>query len=97
VRTLANIADPDCFQPGEVYNIAGSEYHDIKTVSDMILSQLGKDDRLVKYERREAHNTRDKKGDPCKAQSELGHQTRVKLAEGIPFTIAWQKETYGIG
>ncbi len=96
VRTLANIADPDRFQPGEVYNIAGSEYHDIKTVSDMILAELGKDDCLVKYERREAHNTRDKKGDLRKAQNELGHQTRVKLAEGIPLTIAWQKETYGI-
>ena len=97
VNTLANIPDPQRFKPGEVYNIAGSEYHDIKTVSDMILAHLGKDDRQVKYERRELHNTRNKKGDRSKSQSELGHHTRIKLAEGIPLTIAWQKETYGIG
>ena len=63
----------------------------------MILAHLGKDDRQVKYEHRELHNTRNKKGDRSKSQSELGHQTRIKLAEGIPLTIAWQKETYGIG
>ncbi len=97
VHTLANIADPQRFKPGEVYNIAGSEYHDIKTVSDMILARLGKDDRQVEYERREAHNTRNKKADLRKSQSDLGHRTHVKLAEGIPLTIAWQKETYGIG
>jgi dTDP-glucose 4,6-dehydratase len=97
VHTLANIVDPQHFKPGEVYNIAGNEYHDIKTVSDMILTQLGKDDTQVKYERREAHNTRNKRGDLRKSQSQLGHQTCVKLAEGIPLTIAWQKEAYGIG
>ncbi len=96
VHTMANISDPQYFKPGEVYNIAGHEYHDIKTVSDMILAQLGKDDRQVKYERREAHNTRDKKSDLSKAQSELGHLTRIKLSMGIPLTIAWQQETYGI-
>ena len=97
VNTLANISDPNYFTPGEVYNIAGSEYHDIKTISDMILAHLGKDDHRVNYEHREVHNTRDKKGDMSKAQSELGHQTRINLATGIPLTIKWQKATYGIG
>ena len=35
INTIANIADN--FIPGEVYNIGGLDYHDIKTVSDLIL------------------------------------------------------------
>ncbi|HIE17236.1 MAG TPA: NAD(P)-dependent oxidoreductase, partial [Dehalococcoidia bacterium] len=47
VRTLANIIDN--FKPGEVYNVAGNYLHDMRRVSDIILSYLGKDDSLVKY------------------------------------------------
>src|SRR6185436_12805356 len=71
VRTLANITGH--FHPGEVYNIAGEEYHDIKVLSDMILSCLGRSDRLVKYLALEAHNTRDKKADISKAARDLDH------------------------
>ena len=96
VRTLANISDEGRFNQGEVYNIAGSEYHDIKILSDMILDYLGKDDRLVNYVEFEAHNTRDKKGDLTKVISDLDHQPCVTLEEGIPLTIEWQKQVYGI-
>ncbi|MBI3761426.1 MAG: NAD(P)-dependent oxidoreductase [Chloroflexi bacterium] len=92
VRTLANIADR--FRAGEVYNIAGDEYHDIKTLSDMILHHLGKDDRLVEYVPVEAHNTRDKKADISKAVRDLDHRCAVPLKVGIPRTIAWQREVY---
>jgi len=95
VRTLANITDN--FKPGEVYNISGDEYHDIKTLSDMILDHLGKDDKLVAYQDVEEHNTRDKKGDNSKAKRDLGHECRVPLAEGIPRTIEWQKAEYNCG
>ena len=96
IRTLSNIADEKRFKPGEVYNIAGGEYHDIKTLSDMILNHLGKNDRMVKYVDFEAHNTRDKRGDLSKAIRDLDHQPRVTLSEGVPQTIEWQKEVYGI-
>lgn len=92
VRTLANIMDN--FKPGEVYNISGDEYHDIKTLSDMILGYLGKDDSLVTYEQIEQHNTRDKKGDNSKAKRDLKHTVTVPLEEGIPRTIEWQKAEY---
>lgn len=92
VRTLANIVEG--FRPGEVYNIAGEEYHDIKSLSDMILDYLGKDDRLVEYVPFEAHNTRDKKADISRAIRDLGHRCTVPLAVGIPRTIQWQKEVY---
>ena len=39
VRTMANIVDN--FKPGEVYNIAGNELHDMKQVSDIILRLFG--------------------------------------------------------
>jgi len=93
-RTLANIADPNRFKPGEVYNIAGDEYHDIKSLSDMILNYLGKEDRLVKYESVEGYTTRDKKADMSKAIHDLDHRCTISLSAGIARTIEWQKEIY---
>jgi len=94
IRTLANIADR--FHPGEVYNIAGDEYHDIRILSDKILKYLGKDDSLVKYLEFEKHNTRDKKTDNRKARRELAYETTVGLDEGLRRTIEWQKEIYRV-
>ncbi len=94
-RTLVNLIDH--FKAGEVYNVAGDEYHDIKVLSDMILSYLGKDDGLVKYLPLEAHNTRDKKADISKAIRDLDHRCTVPLSVGIPRTIEWQKEVYHCG
>jgi dTDP-glucose 4,6-dehydratase len=94
-RTLANISEN--FKAGEVYNISGNEYHDIKGLSDMILEYMGKDDSLVEYKKIEEHNTRDKKGDNSKAVRDLDHRCTVTLAEGLPRTIEWQKEVYGRG
>ena len=92
VRTLANILDR--FEPGEVYNIAGDEYHDIKSLSDMILDYIDRDDSMVEYVEAEEHNTRDKKADITKAKRDLDHRTAVTLREGIPRTIEWQKKVY---
>jgi len=92
VCTLANIATK--FKAGEVYNIAGDEYHDIKALSDMILKHIGKDDRLVKYVQVEEHNTRDKRTDISKSVRDLDHRPQVPLSVGIPKTIEWQKSIY---
>jgi dTDP-glucose 4,6-dehydratase len=92
VRALAAIADN--FRAGDVYNIAGDDYHDIKTLSDIVLRQLGKDDSQVTYLPAEAHNTRDKKADNSRARQHLGLQTTVTLEEGIRRTIEWQKQVY---
>ena len=79
-----------------MYNIAGTEYHDIKTISDMVLNYLSKDDNNVRYEKQEEHNTGDKKGDLTKPQKDLNHEPQVKRSEGIPITIEWQRKIYGI-
>ena len=94
VRTMANIIDN--FKAGEVYNICGEEYHDIKMLSDMILDEVDIDDSNVKYVKEEDHNTLDKKGDNTKAKRDLGHKATVGLSEGIKRTIEWQKKEYGI-
>ena len=94
VRTLANIAER--FTAGRVYNIAGSRYHSIRELSDLILERVGRDDSLVSYEALEAHNTLDKRVDATRAATELGHQETVPLEEGIARTIAWQRQVYGV-
>lgn len=93
VATLANIVAS--FKAGEVYNIAGDEYHDIKSISDMILKYLGKDGKLVKYVKFEPHNTRDKKASIKKAIKDLKHKALTPLSVGIPKTIEWQRKVYG--
>lgn len=95
VRTLANVVEN--FKPGEVYNIAGNELHDMKQASDIILSYLGKDDSLVEYRDVQAATTLEKKVDVAKAVRDLRHQSTVTLEEGIPRTINWQKGIYGGG
>jgi dTDP-glucose 4,6-dehydratase len=88
--TLANICEK--FKPGEVYNIAGTDYHDIKSVSDLILRVAGKTDKLVTYTEGEPFTTKDKKVDGSKAVRELGHSPKVKLEAGIVETVNWMKQ-----
>ncbi len=93
VRMLANIAEN--FKPGEVYNIGALEYHDIKSISDIILRRLGKADKeLVTYSKAEEMTTRVKRVDCSKAVRDLDHQPRMGLEEGISKTLAWMKKVY---
>jgi dTDP-glucose 4,6-dehydratase len=94
VRTLAAIASR--FTSGAIYNIAGERYHDIRTLSDLILAATGRDDSLVEYVESEAHNTRDKKTSAARAKADLDHRETVDLEEGIRRTVAWQRAYYGV-
>lgn len=91
---LANITMN--FKPGEVYNIAGTEMHDMKTVSDQILKYLGKDDRNVIYKEEEMFTTKIKQPDITKAQKDLNYEPKTFLEKGIPMTVKWMKEVYGV-
>lgn len=93
VRTLANIVEN--FKPGEVYNIGGTQYHDMKCISDLILGFLGKSDASVTYVETEPFTTRDKKIDVSKAIRDLGHDPKVPLEVGVPKTIEWMTSVYG--
>ena len=94
VRTLSNIVDS--FKVGEIYNIGGSDYHDIKQLSELILDYIGKADDLVDYKEAEPFTTKDKKVDVTKAERDLGHEARISLQEGIPLTIDWMSDVYGV-
>jgi dTDP-glucose 4,6-dehydratase len=93
--TLANIVDN--FVPGEVYNVGSTEYHDIKSISDIILKYLGKDDCLVTYGEGEPFTTRDKKVDVSKAVRDLKHSPKVPLVDGLARTLEWMKKYYTPG
>ncbi|MHA1250533.1 MAG: NAD-dependent epimerase/dehydratase family protein [Candidatus Helarchaeota archaeon] len=94
INTLANITTK--FYAGEVFNISGDEYHDIKSISDMILKYLGKDDNLIEYIDEDIHNVHNKKADNSKAKKLLGHSPKISLKEGIRRTIEWQRKIYNI-
>jgi len=94
-RTLANIAEN--FKPGEVYNIGGSDYHDIESVSNIILKYLRKSDKdLVTYKDAEILTTKIKLVDCEKAKRDLGLKSTVALEEGIRNTIEWMKKVYNV-
>ncbi len=94
VRALATICEK--FKPGEVYNIGGKTYHDMKQVSDMILRATGASESLVTYKEAEVLTTKWKKVDISKAERDLGLKETVSLADGIEQTVDWMRQTYGI-
>jgi dTDP-glucose 4,6-dehydratase len=92
VRTLAALVHT--FIPGEVYNIGGTESHDMKQVSDVILARLGKSDSLVTYAPAEPFTTRNKRLDTEKAARSLGHAPSVSLEHGLWRTLDWMRRVY---
>lgn len=90
-RTLGNIIDS--FQPGEVYNLGGTEQYGIKYVSDLILKNLGKNDSKVTYKEAEPFTTRVKTPDSSKARRDLDFKLTVPVEEGIRRTVEWFRRT----
>lgn len=88
-RALANIVKN--FKDGEIYNIGGTEYHDIETIVDIIWEYTGADRNLIKYRDSEVLTTRSKLVNIDKAVKDLGLTSTVKLKEGIIKTINWMK------
>lgn len=94
VETLANIVDN--FQPGEVYNISSTDYRGVKELSDVVLDYLDMDDHKVEYRGIEEHNTLNKKSSIERAKRDLNHDPSTTLEEGVPKTIEWMREHYGL-
>jgi len=93
-RTLYNIIDN--FKPGKVYNIAGTEYHSIEKLAEIVWKYTGADPKLIEYRDSEILTTKSKKVDIQKAVRDLDHKITVPLEEGIKRTIDWMKQYYGI-
>jgi len=93
-RTLSNIIDN--FNPGEIYNIGGLEYHNIEKLADIIWDYTKADKLLINYEDSEILTTKSKKVDISKAVRDLNHKLTITLEEGVKKTIDWMREYYGI-
>ena len=97
-RALASITEN--FRPGEVYNVAGDDYHSIEDVAEIVLRLTGKQNRLgklVEFSESEMLTTRHKRVDNGRAKRYLDMRTSVTLEEGIGQTLAWMREVYSIG
>jgi dTDP-glucose 4,6-dehydratase len=95
VFALANITDN--FNPGEVYNIGGGEYHDIETLSEYVLEATGADPSLVSYKDAEPFTTKEKRIDNRKAVRDLDFRATVSLEEGVRHTVGWMRQVYKVG
>jgi dTDP-glucose 4,6-dehydratase len=96
-RTLANIHER--FNPGEVYNIGGEDFHTIEEVAELIIELTGKQkdrDRLLQFRGEEVLTTREKAVDCGKARRDLDHKSTVPLREGVRQTIEWMREVYKV-
>lgn len=93
-RTLSNIVDN--FKPGEVYNIGGSEYHDIETLAKTIWEYTKADPALITYAESEILTTRTKKVDVSKSVADLKHTNAISLEEGVRKTIDWMRNYYNM-
>jgi len=91
-RTLANIADH--FHPGEVYNIAGTSYHTIEEVAELVIKYTGCNPALVQYTELEPFTTVKKEVECTKAIRDLEHNPQVSLVDGIRSTVDWMRSIY---
>jgi dTDP-glucose 4,6-dehydratase len=94
IDTLARC--PDRFKAGEVYNIGGREYKNVRELSDRILKLVDRDDSNVEYLPRELANVTNKRPDISKAERDLDHDPGITLNKGLPLTVAWMREEYGL-
>ena len=95
VNGLANISES--FSPGEVYNIAGDDYHSVEEAAELAVRLAGVEDRvaeLVNYKDAEPLTTRHKRVDNAKAKRDLQMKTTVGLEEGIGRTLDWMRKEY---
>jgi dTDP-glucose 4,6-dehydratase len=81
-------------QPGEVYNIGGTEEAEIpnRHVTDAILQILGKDESLIEWVAdRPAHDRRYAVSID-KINNAFGWKPRIPFTEGLKKTVAWYQE-----
>lgn len=94
VPTLANVVER--FKAGSVYNIGGIEFRSVKELSDIVLRASNKKDSMVTYLPEDKHNVLNKKPEVSRAMRDLDHMPKVTLEEGVPRTIKWMRQVYGV-
>lgn len=94
IETLVRI--PERFQDGAIINIGGTEFRPVQDVADILLRLTGADPGLIQHQGSDEHNTVDKRPDISRARALLGHAPKVALEEGLPKTVEWVRQTYGL-
>ena len=93
-RTFANIVEN--FKPGEVYNIGSREdwVISIEELAEIVLKATGTSSTLAEYRGEEGFTTRVKVVDYSKSRSDLKHDPRIDIFEGIRLYVAWMRKVY---
>lgn len=94
VATLASAADR--FTPGLVANVGGTEFCSVEDLCGVIRKHVEIAPELITLLPEEAHNVVSKRPDITRAVETLGHDPKVTLAEGIPRTLDWMRQTYDL-
>lgn len=94
VATLVRSASN--FHADEVINVGGEEYCSVRFLHELICQYIPEAAKLARFLPEEAHNVVSKRPDISKARTLLGHDPRVTLVHGVPNTIHWMRQTYGL-
>lgn len=76
-------------EPGEVYNVGGNNERTNIEVVNIILSELGKPESLIKFVDDRLGHDRRYAIDATKLRSQLGWNPKYKFEDGIKQTIQW--------
>jgi dTDP-glucose 4,6-dehydratase len=94
-KTFANVIEN--FKPGEVYNIGGKEEWaiSIEELADIVLEAVGVSSKLAQVKGKEGFTTRVKIVDFSKARSDLRHEPKIEIREGVARYVRWARHVYG--
>lgn len=94
IPTLANAVD--YFSPGDVINVGGRERRSVEELIQIILDETNGTSGKITYLEQDEHNVVSKAPHLFRAVNTLGHDPQITLEEGIPSTISWLREVYGV-
>lgn len=94
VKTVANYADNTPI--GGIYNIGGQEYISVEELKDRLLALIPQTKSEIHYMDSEKANVISKKPYITSAQIVLGHDPKTTLNDGLPLTVEWMRQVYGL-
>lgn len=98
-RTVANVVDNrDSLEALEdpVINIGGEEYVSIEDLVQKLQVLIPESSSVITLLPKEKANITNKRPSNMRAQHWLGHECRVNLDAGLPLTVEWQRQQYGV-
>lgn len=94
IPTLARVCEQG--NPGQVYNIGGTDYRSVEELADIVIEATGADPKLVGLIENDVHNVVSKRPDITRAAEDLQHDPKITLEVGVPATVGWMRNHYGL-